>query len=103
MRQLRVYFSPSGKDYARRDALMHWKSFALAFALSAAALYSGAGYVLRADGGTLSAWRLPEFSCIFRSDTPVRSLRQADREMLEKGLYFSTFPELTRAFEDLGS
>ena len=82
---------------------MHWKSFALAFALSAAALSSGTGYLLKADGDALSAYRLPEFSCIFRSDTPVRSLRSADREMLEKGLYFGTFPELTCAFEDLSS
>ena len=82
---------------------MHTARHTAALLTAALITAAGAGYVLRARGDGLIAYCLPEYACVFRSDFPVSALRRIDREMLEKGLYFGTFPELTRALEDFGS
>ena len=61
-----------------------------------------AAFCLRAEGGRLNAY--DGAGTLIRSyETPVSSLRQADRERVENGLYFGTFPELTQGCEDLTS
>lgn len=72
--------------------------------LGAAALSTAAPrYCLRAESGAVTAYALPGWRRLPLGAAPVSALRKSDREILEKGLYFSTFPELTRACEDFCS
>ncbi len=65
-------------------------------------LAAGSDCCLKAVNGRVAAFD-DTGACVRVYDTPLSSLRRQDRELLENGLYFSTFPELTRACEDFCS
>lgn len=76
----------------------------LSAALAAAALLAGAPrYQLRIEQGAVAAFDLADGTRLPLSGVPAASLRECDRAMLENGLSFGTFSELTRACEDLCS
>lgn len=82
---------------------MRQRAAALALALVLSCAGAAPRYCLRAENGLAAAFDVRTGARLPLPDTPLGALRAADRAMLENGLVFGTFPELTRACEDLCS
>lgn len=87
----------------KRQHAAQWTAALLLAAALAAPVSGSAGWYLRADGGTVCIFDAATGHLAERTDTPVSSLQQADREALAAGVYCGTADELTRAREDFCS
>ncbi len=59
-----------------------------------------AGFILRADNGTVCVFDAASGTLLRRTDAAVSFLPADDRRQLENGLFFGSLSELTTATED---
>ena len=60
-------------------------------------------YRVCAADGYIAVYAYPQNALYYKTDIPLRSLRQKDQEKIASGLYLYTAEELTAFLEDFGS